>query len=189
MPSAFAFARVAAVVIVLGAPALAQQPEAALSPANALVQKVWHLGRVTGDLQRVIAFYHDVLGLDLRGARSPIPFYSVPAINEFVNAPAHAEFRAAFLPIQGASAETAPADQIYLEAFEYRNIDRRQILPPPPACACWCVISIAWWTRRRPRTPASSRRAGCRLRSRRPPGSPAAPARSWFAIRTAIPSS
>jgi catechol 2,3-dioxygenase-like lactoylglutathione lyase family enzyme len=110
--------------------ALAQDRPAVVAPEGALVQKVWHLGRVTGDLHRIIEFYHDVLGLNLRGARSPIPFSSVAAINEFVNAPPHAEFRAAFMPIQGTSAATTPQDQIYLEAFEYRNIDRRQVVPP-----------------------------------------------------------
>ncbi len=130
MSSAFAVARVACVVTLFGAVALAQQPAGGVTPPGSQVQKVWHLGRVTGDLHRIIDFYHDLLGLNLRGTRSPIPFYRVAAINEFVNAPAHAEFRAAFMPIQGTSADTAPADQIYLEAFEYRNIDRRQILPP-----------------------------------------------------------
>jgi catechol 2,3-dioxygenase-like lactoylglutathione lyase family enzyme len=105
------------------------QESPAVAPEGGVVQKVWHLGRVTGDLHRIIDFYHDVLGLNLRGARSPIPFYSVAAINEFVNAPAQAEFRAAFMPIQGTSLATTPQDQIYLEAFEYRNIDRRQVLP------------------------------------------------------------
>lgn len=108
---------------------VAQQASSTVAPDGSLVQRVWHLGRVTGDLSRIIDFYHDVVGLELRGARAPIPFSSVAAINEFVNAPAHAEFRAAFLPIPGASAAAAPQDQIYLEAFEYRNINRRQVLP------------------------------------------------------------
>lgn len=108
---------------------VAQQTPLPVAPDGSLVQRVWHLGRVTGDLSRIIGFYHDVVGLDLRGVRAPIPFYSVAAINEFVNAPAHAEFRAAFMPIPGASAAAEPQDQIYLEAFEYRGIDRRQVLP------------------------------------------------------------
>ena len=91
---------------------------------------VWHLGRVTGDLERIIAFYHDLLGLGLRGARNqPRLFASNKINNEFVNAPASAEYRAAFMPIPGASAATEPQNQVYLEAFEYRNIDRRQIIP------------------------------------------------------------
>ena len=100
-----------------------------ITPEGPLLQRVWHLGRVTGDLHRIVEFYHDLLGLQLRGTRGPIAFYSVPAINEFVNAPSRAEFRAAFMPIQGTSAAAAAQDQIYLEAFEYRNIDRRQAVP------------------------------------------------------------
>ncbi len=97
---------------------------------DGVVGGVWHLGRVTGDLDRIIRFYCDALGLSFRGERGqPIAFYSVAAINEFVHAPAHAEFRAAFLPIQGTSAAARPQDQIYFEALEYRNIDRRQELP------------------------------------------------------------
>ncbi len=121
-----------ACVVAFAAPlAMAQgPPPAGIHAEGSLLQRVWHLGRVTGDLHRIIDFYHDVLGLQLRGVRSPIPFFSVAAINEFVNAPPHAEFRAAFLPIQGTSAATAEQDQIYLEAFEYRNIDRRQAVPP-----------------------------------------------------------
>ena len=41
-----------------------------------------------------------------------------------MNAPAEAEYRAASLPIPGASAATDPQNQIYLEAFEYRNVER-----------------------------------------------------------------
>ena len=109
---------------------LAQAPAAGIVPAGADVPAVWHLGRVTGDLERIITFYHDLLGLGLRGARNqPRLFTSNKMNNEFVNAPAHAEYRAAFLPIPGASASTEPQSQIYLEAFEYRNIDRRQIIP------------------------------------------------------------
>jgi catechol 2,3-dioxygenase-like lactoylglutathione lyase family enzyme len=111
--------------------ALAQDTAVTVAPAGAEVDRVWHLGRVTGDLDRVIRFYHELLGLGLRGARDQTFAFSGGAtINEFVNAPPHAEFRAAFLPIPGASAATDPQNQIYLEAFEYRNVDRRQLLPP-----------------------------------------------------------
>jgi catechol 2,3-dioxygenase-like lactoylglutathione lyase family enzyme len=109
---------------------LAQTPPGSIAPAGADVPAVWHLGRVTGDLERIIAFYHDLLGLGLRGARNqPRLFSGNKTNNEFVNAPAHAEYRAAFMPIPGASAASEPQSQIYLEAFEYRNIDRRQIIP------------------------------------------------------------
>jgi catechol 2,3-dioxygenase-like lactoylglutathione lyase family enzyme len=75
-------------------------------------------------------FYVDLLGLDLRGDRNaPIPFYTVDAINEFVDGPIGAEFRAAYMPIPGTSTASDPAEQIYLEAFEYRHIDRNLTIP------------------------------------------------------------
>ena len=123
--------RVAVLVsLLLVGAVLRAQTAPSLAPLGTDLRSVWHLGRVTGDLERIVQFYHELLGLGLRGERNPnVPFYSLPAINEFVDAPPQAEFRAAFLPIPGASAATAPADQIYLEAFEYRNIDRVQRVP------------------------------------------------------------
>ena len=109
---------------------LAQSTPIESAAPGEIMERVWHLGRVTGDLERIIHFYHDLLGLGFRGERQAIiPFYSVDAINEFVNAPVNAEFRAAFMPIPGASNETDPMQQIYLEAFEYRNITRHQMIP------------------------------------------------------------
>lgn len=100
------------------------------APASAHFERVWHFGRVTGDLARIIAFYHDTLGLDLRGAPTQrLPFLTNAALDEFVAAPPGAQFRAVHLPIPGASSLTDPADSISLEAFEYRGIDRRQVLP------------------------------------------------------------
>jgi len=49
--------------------ALAQDTAVTVAPAGAEVDRVWHLGRVTGDLDRVTRFYHELLGLGLRGAR------------------------------------------------------------------------------------------------------------------------
>lgn len=100
------------------------------APPSAHFERVWHFGRVTGDLERIIGFYHDVLGLDLRGARNQArPFITNAALDEFVANPKGAQFRAVHLPIPGASAITDPADSVSLEAFEYRGIDRRQVLP------------------------------------------------------------
>jgi catechol 2,3-dioxygenase-like lactoylglutathione lyase family enzyme len=128
--SARKYAAILCLLGVCGSTVLAQTSPGGIAPAGADVPAVWHLGRVTGDLERIIAFYHDLLGLGLRGARNqPRVFTSNTMNNEFVNAPAHAEYRAAFMPIPGASAATEPQNQIYLEAFEYRNIDRRQIIP------------------------------------------------------------
>src|SRR5262245_13865159 len=123
-------AAIFAVAMSFAGHALSQARLTTIAPEGGNLNKVWHLGRTTGDLERIVQFYHDLLGLDLRGQRNaPIPFYTNPAINEFVNAPAGAEFRAVFLPIPGTSTATVPAEQVYLEAFEYRNIDRRLTVP------------------------------------------------------------
>jgi catechol 2,3-dioxygenase-like lactoylglutathione lyase family enzyme len=125
--------RVASVWIVVAAWTLVasgQAPSSGVAPPTADVQQVWHLGRVTGDLERIIRFYHDLLGLGFRGSREQaLRFATNPAINAFVNVPPAGEYRAAFLPIPGASAETNPQNQIYLEAFEWRSVERRQMLP------------------------------------------------------------
>ena len=108
----------------------AQGPATATVPPGTDVQQVWHLGRVTGDLERIVRFYHGLLGLGLRGSLDQaLRFAKNPLINEFVNVPAAGEYRAAFMPIPGASTETNPQNQIYLEAFEWRNVERRQQLP------------------------------------------------------------
>jgi len=101
------------------------------APEGAVVRQVWHLGRITGDLARIVDFYHDLLGLGLRGTReAALRFARNPTIDEFVDVPSEGEYRAAFLPIPGASAETQVNNQVYVEAFEWRNVDRRQMLPP-----------------------------------------------------------
>lgn len=107
----------------------AQAPTSSITPPGAEVQQVWHLGRVTGDLERIVRFYR-LIGFGLRGSLDQaLRFAANPAINEFVNVPAAGEYRAAFMPIPGASAETNPQNQIYLEAFEWRNVERRQLYP------------------------------------------------------------
>ena len=123
---ASALALLSASILVAGA----QGPASVVVAAGAEVQQVWHLGRVTGDLERIVRFYHDLLGLGLRGSLDQtLRFAKNPLINEFVNVPAAGEYRAAFMPIPGASTETNPQNQIYLEAFEWRNVERRQQLP------------------------------------------------------------
>ena len=79
------------------------------APPSAHFERVWHLGRVTGDLERIIAFYHDLLGLDLRGTRDQrLPFLTNSSLDEFVSAPEGAQFRAVHLPIPGASSISDP---------------------------------------------------------------------------------
>lgn len=113
-----------------GAACLAQSLSNDEAPAGSVMERVWHLGRVTGDLERIMQFYVDMLGLNLRGERNaPIPFYTVDAINEFVDGPIGAEFRAAFMPIPGTSSAAEAAAQVYLEAFEYRHINRNLTIP------------------------------------------------------------
>ena len=122
-----AVALLIAVAVMTNAPAEAQ-PKVA-EAGNALTS-VWHLGRVTGNLDAIVEFYCDVVGLDFRGDREePITFYSVATINEFTGSPPDAEFRAAFLPIPGSAPNGQSADAIYLEALEYRHIDRRLQIP------------------------------------------------------------
>lgn len=86
-----------------------------------------HLGRQTGDLERIIHFYHDLLGTGIRGKRDQQrPFFSTPGLIEFANSPKHAEFRAVILPIQGTATESGQETEMAIEAIEFRNIERHQ---------------------------------------------------------------
>jgi catechol 2,3-dioxygenase-like lactoylglutathione lyase family enzyme len=121
---------VAAAASSSSAPANGAAEVAGEAPATARFERVWHFGRVTGDLERIIAFYQDLLGLTLRGPRdSQLRFLRSPAIDEFVATPKGAQFRAVHLLIPGASHIADAAESISLEAFEFRGIDRRQVLP------------------------------------------------------------
>ena len=51
-----------------GAGAASAQPETA--PPGETLRSVWHLGRVTGDLDRIVDFYCDGIGLGFRGDRA-----------------------------------------------------------------------------------------------------------------------
>ena len=101
------------------------EPAAGAPPGNVL--RPGHLGRETGDLERIIHFYHDLLGTDLRGERrQPLPFWSSPGLIEFANSPKHAEFRAVILPIPGTAAVAGQGAEMTIEAIEFRNIERHQ---------------------------------------------------------------
>ena len=143
-----------------------------LAPASSHFERVWHFGRTTGDLSRIIAFYDGLLGLELRGARDQrLPFLSSPALNEFVAAPASSQFRAVHLSIPGAG----PSPSASLEAFEYCNVDRRQVLPPLSAIG---VPSLRFFVRDLDAVVAAARAAdvsfitegGAPLRVPPPPG-------------------
>lgn len=86
-----------------------------------------HLGRTTGDLERIIHFYHDLLGTGILGERHAArPFWSSPGLIEFADSPKNAEFRAVILPIPGTTAEPGQGTEMAVEAIEFRNIERHQ---------------------------------------------------------------
>jgi catechol 2,3-dioxygenase-like lactoylglutathione lyase family enzyme len=118
---------------------------AAQAPPTGHFERVWHFGRVTGDLQPIIAFYRDFLGLSVRGPLpSQLRFSKSTALDEFVATPPGAEFRAIHFLIPGASAITDPAEAISLEAFEYRGIERlalRSSLEQPGASNLCFLVS------------------------------------------------
>lgn len=106
-------------------PAVQCQTLAVAPPGDVL--RVGHLGRETGDLERIIHFYHDLLGLGLRGERNaPRPFWSSPGLIDFANTPKYAEFRAVIMPIPGTSASSDAGNGMTIEAIEFRNMERHQ---------------------------------------------------------------
>jgi len=96
-----------------------------------------HLGREIGNVELMIHFYHDLLGLGLLGPRSaPRPFgskHTNPALLEFVELgqgvpnPMDARNRAVILPIPG-TAISAGSDMA-VEAIEIKNIESRPYRP------------------------------------------------------------
>jgi catechol 2,3-dioxygenase-like lactoylglutathione lyase family enzyme len=96
-----------------------------------------HLGREIGNVELIIHFYHDLLGLDLLGPRArPRPFGSKetgPALLEFVQLgqgvpnPMDARNRAVILPIPGTSATKGM--EMAIEAIEIKNIESRPYKP------------------------------------------------------------
>ncbi len=96
-----------------------------------------HLGREVGNVELIIHFYHDLLGLNLLGPRArPRPFGSKetgPALLEFVQLgqgvpnPMDARNRAVILPIPGTSATIGR--EMAIEAIEIKNIESRPYRP------------------------------------------------------------
>jgi catechol 2,3-dioxygenase-like lactoylglutathione lyase family enzyme len=123
--------------------ALAQTPWATLdAPPTGVappgeVLRPGHLGREIGNVELIIHFYHDLVGLGLLGARErPRPFGSKetgPALLEFVQLgqgvpnPMDARNRAVILPIPGTSAGKGSA--MAIEAIEIKNIESRPYKP------------------------------------------------------------
>ena len=112
------------------------RPPTGIAPAGDVLRPS-HLGRQVGNVELIIHFYHDLLGLDLLGARGqPRPFGSKgtnPALLEFVQRgqgvanPMDARNRAVILPIPGTSA--AKGSEMAIEAIEIKNIPARPYRP------------------------------------------------------------
>jgi catechol 2,3-dioxygenase-like lactoylglutathione lyase family enzyme len=129
-------------ILLLGLLAAAADPDAARAvelqqrraiPAGSApagdVLRPGHLGRTTGDLERIIHFYHDLLGTGIQGERhQDRPFWSSKGLIDFANSPRNAEFRAVILPIPGTTAETGKGTDMAIEAIEFRNIERHQYI-------------------------------------------------------------
>jgi len=116
--------------------AILEAPPAGEAPP-AEVLRPGHLGREIGNVELMIHFYHDLLGLGLLGPRSaPRPFgskHTNPALLEFVDLgqgvpnPMDARNRAVILPIPGTS--TSEGTDMAVEAIEIKNIESRPYRP------------------------------------------------------------
>jgi len=121
--------------------ALAQVPWATLDapptgiapPGDAL--RPGHLGRQITDVEETMHFYHDLIGLELRGTRDqPRPFgrnrglQEVAMLAQGVPDPYQQVSRVALLPIPGTAA--APdGPEMTIEAIEIQGIERRAFHP------------------------------------------------------------
>jgi len=111
-------------------------PPKGVAPAGEVLRP-GHLGREIGNVELMIHFYHDLLGLGLWGPRSaPRPFGSRetnPALLEFVQLgqgvpnPMDARNRAVILPITGTS--VSEGSDMAIEAIEIKNIESRPYRP------------------------------------------------------------
>jgi catechol 2,3-dioxygenase-like lactoylglutathione lyase family enzyme len=112
------------------------EPPTGIMPAGDVLS-AGHLGREIGNVELMIHFYHDLLGLKLLGARSqPRPFGSKetgPALLEFaqlgqgVPNPMDARNRAVIMPIQGTAGQGG--NDMTVEAIEIKNIASKPYRP------------------------------------------------------------
>lgn len=101
-------------------------PIGAAPPGDVL--RLGHLGRTSGDLMRMIHFYHELLGADLAGDGSTPRFFTSQPLIDFVSSPPQAEFRAINMPIPGTSSNPGTVPEMVVEVIEFRNIERHQYL-------------------------------------------------------------
>ena len=129
--------------------AVLDAPPTGFAPAGDVLRP-GHLGREIGNVELIIHFYHDLLGLGLYGPRSaPRPFGSKetgPALLEFVELgvgvpnPMDARNRAVILPVPGTSMPGGP--EMAIEAIEIKGIESRPYRPSmsDPGASCIKLI-------------------------------------------------
>jgi len=111
-------------------------PPSGVAPGGDVVRP-GHLGRQIGNVELIIHFYHDLVGLNLMGPRGrPRPFGSKdtnPALLEFAQLgqgaenPMDARNRAVILPIPGTSA--SKGSEMAIEAIEIKKIASKPYKP------------------------------------------------------------
>jgi catechol 2,3-dioxygenase-like lactoylglutathione lyase family enzyme len=143
--TARAFAAIGFVLLIAVRFASAQSSQAALAtldappsgvapPGDAL--RPGHLGRQIENVEPTMHFYHDLIGLELRGTRDqPRPFgrnrglQEVASLVQGVPDPYQQSSRVALLPIPGTAA--APGgSEMTIEAIEIKGIPTRTFHPP-----------------------------------------------------------
>jgi catechol 2,3-dioxygenase-like lactoylglutathione lyase family enzyme len=110
-------------------------PPSGVAPAAGDVLRPGHLGRQVAEVESIVHFYHDLIGLELLGARDqPRPYFGnrglqeVAALAEGVPNPYEQVSRAALLPIPGTAA--APGGpEMTIEAIEIKGIESHPFNP------------------------------------------------------------
>jgi len=131
------------IVLTVAPIALAQTPNSCATldapptdiarPGDAL--RPGHLGRQIGDVEDIMHFYHDLIGLELRGTRDQArPFFKNRGLQEVASLvqgapdPYQQASRVALLPIPGTAA--APGGpEMTIEAIEIQGIEKRPFRP------------------------------------------------------------
>ena len=110
-----------------------KEPPAGMAPAGDVIA-AGHLGREIGNVELMIHFYHDLLGLGLMGRRDqPRPFGKQSPLLEFVQLgegvpnPMEARNRAVLLPIPGTTGTNG--NDMTVEAIEIKKIASRPFQP------------------------------------------------------------
>ncbi|MBZ5696774.1 MAG: hypothetical protein LAN36_15620 [Acidobacteriia bacterium] len=110
-------------------------PPSGIAPSGDVLRP-GHLGREIENVEQIIHFYHDLIGLELRGTRDqPRPFgrnrglQEVASLADGVPNPYDQVSRVALLPIPGTAA--APGGpEMTIEAIEIKGIASHQFNPP-----------------------------------------------------------